>query len=224
MMRLAPTIALLSILGISQTNAQTAQQKLDAAMDRLLGTLNVRSEPYLSDGKLWGCQLIFDALHRDWTYRNGAIVKVSGSIGLMAPSASHGVGTTLKVVVLVAHPKTYELRPEAPTRAYLLGADYQTSLSGLVSSAPSDTPGGLFSVFQAEPAIDIIMQGVEVGRLTVAFNKAGGSSDIQIPLELDVYAVDDDGKRKRSNAATDDFLKCSLALLKAAKNLSAGEP
>ena len=182
MNRIARTIVFFVMFGAGQATAKSPQQSIDAEMDRLLGTLNVRSEPHLSDGKLMGCQLVFDALHRDWTYRKGAMLKVSGSIGLMAPDKNGGFGTVLKVVVLVADTKTYALRPEAPTRAYLLGADYQTSLGGLIKSGPSDTPGGLFSIFQAEPAFGIIAQALQDDRLSIAFNKAGGATDIKIPI------------------------------------------
>ncbi len=70
---------------------------LEASLSRLEGTLNVQAQPNISEGKIIGCQFIFEAITRDWIYRQGGFTKVSGSVGIMGLSGT--IGTTVKVVV-----------------------------------------------------------------------------------------------------------------------------
>jgi hypothetical protein len=196
-------------------HANAFADALDVVMVRMLGTMSVRAEPYMIEGRLSGCQYVFSALTQDWTYRQGQYLKVDGSISIMNTGGK--VGTTLKVVVnevAIAPQGDLKFVPAAPTRAYLIGDDYQTNLAAFVGSTPSDTPGGLFSVFNIDPTLAIIVGASQTNKVTVAFNKAGGDSDILLPIELDVKATSNEGVRTRSPETSANFANCVLALTK----------
>lgn len=179
----------------------------------MAGTIDVRSEPYMTSGILTGCHLVFNAIAQDWKYRQGAYIKVSGNVGFV--KFNNGLGSNLKVVLhdIEAIAPTLRLKPSPPSRAYLIGQNFQTNLTSVAQSGPSDTPGALFSVFQISPTFEIVMNALEMNKLTIAFNRAGGDSDLQIPLELDVKTVTNDGKRVRSEEAKAGFLACLQALM-----------
>jgi hypothetical protein len=169
----------------------------------------------MTGGKLAGCNLVFEAMTRDYTYRQGQFIKVDGSIGIMGIGGN--LGAVLKVVVNEITPPSLTFRPSPPSRAYLIGPGYATNVDSLVSADESDTPGSLFSVFQSSPTAELLLSALRSKKITVAFNKKGGSSDIQLPLELDVAQTDDVGKRTRSDQATTDFSQCLLVLFEQLK-------
>ncbi|NEJ27607.1 hypothetical protein GR205_06410 [Rhizobium leguminosarum] len=188
---------------------------LDVVIARMLGTITVRAEPSMIEGRLSGCQYVFSALTQDWTYRKGQYLKVDGSISII--NTGSNVGTTLKVVVnevVVSPQEGFKLVPAAPSRAYLIGNDYQTNLSAFVASTPSDTPGALFSIFSIDPTLAIMAAAAQTNKVTIAFNKAGGDSDILLPLDLDVKATSDEGVRTHSPETGANFANCISALVK----------
>ncbi len=77
------------------------QSLAQGAPNPLVGTLNIQSQPHFAQGKLEGCTLVYSALYQDWTYRQGALLKVDGSIGVV--TSSKKLATILKVVVNEAH-------------------------------------------------------------------------------------------------------------------------
>lgn len=191
-----------------------AESPVEAAMARFVGTLSVTSNPYFADGTLQGCTLVFTALHQDWTYRQGALLRVDGNIGVMALD-SRQVASNLKVVVNELQFKTSapQFIPSAPSRAYLVGPDLKTSLPSLIQAAPSDTPGAYFGVFQLSPTFEMLMEAIETNEITIAFNNLKGGSDIRLKLELDVVEINDSGKRIRSPKMKNEYLECLKALV-----------
>ena len=107
----------------------------------------------------------------------------------------------------------FVLRPSAPSRAYLVDHDFQTNLSSLISTVPYDTPGALVSLFQFNPSFEIIMNGLGRDKITIAFNRDEGYTDIQLPLELDVKSVSESGQRQRSDEAVRSFGRCIKAMM-----------
>lgn len=202
---------LLAALGTAPASAQVNErQVIEAMMTKVAGTQRVYAQPYMTAGKLAGCNLVFEAMIRDFTYRQGQFIKVDGSIGIMAIGGAPGA--VLKVVVNEIDPPSLTFTPSPPSRAYLFGPKFNTNVESLVSATESDTPGSLFSVFQVTPTLDIVLSALELKKVTVAFNKKGGSSDIQLPLELDVAQTDDEGVRTRSDQAATEFSQCLLVL------------
>ena len=64
--------------------------EVEALLLAMQGTLTVSSQPHLTDGKLTGCTLVYDALYQDWTYRGGRFLKVAGNIGFMSANSNMG--------------------------------------------------------------------------------------------------------------------------------------
>lgn len=210
------SIGLVSLLSCSTALAQVNEDELiEAMMTKIAGTQRVYTQPYMTDGKLAGCQLIFEALIRDFTYRQGQFIKVDGNVGLMGSGGN--VAAVLKVVVNEITPPSITFKPSPPSRAYLIDSNFSTNFGSLVDAYESDTPGSLFSVFQLSPTTEMIMAALESRKLTVAFNNKGGTSDIQLPLELDVVETDNNGGRTRSDEAVKGFAQCALLLMQQAQ-------
>lgn len=204
-------IGLVSLLSFSPAPAQVNEKELlEAMMSKIAGTQRVYAQPYMTGGKLEGCNLIFEAMIRDFIYRQGQFIKVDGSMGIMGIGGN--LGAVLKVVVNEITPPSLTFKPSPPSRAYLIGPDYSTNVDSLVSADESDTPGALFNIFQSSPTAEIMLAALQSKKITVAFNKKGGSSDIQLPLELDVAQTDAAGTRTRSDEAVTDFSQCLLVL------------
>lgn len=203
LMRIACSLALLTLVA-----ARTAASQ-NIGDDG--GTLDVASMPVMSNGKLTGCQLTFNAIIRDYTYRQGAFLGVSGGVGLM--NTQQKLGATVKIVT-TSLDQSGKLAPSPPSRAYLIGANYATNLDSLVIAAASDQPGGLFSIYQVEPTIGILLDALKSKKLVFAFNQNGGGTDIQLPIELDIASTDTNGVQVRSDKTTQDFAACVLTLMK----------
>lgn len=180
--------------------------QLSAALERLEGTLRVQMEPHVSEGVVVGCQFVFDAVMRDWSYSQGGFLKVSGSVALVG--AGGNIGATAKAVVNALDERAMEFRPSAPGRVYLISKDLRTSLPSLVDTYESDVPGGRFSVYQMSPTAEMILEAMDTNRLTVAFNLNGGKTDLKLPVELDVVSTDDNGNRSRSDDSKNAFSRC----------------
>jgi hypothetical protein len=154
----------------------------------------------------------FNNIAQDWTYKQGGFIRIGGSFGLM--SASNKVAVTLKVILNDIDLKTMNLTPSPPADAYFIGNDFTTSKSSKVASYPSDAPGAIFVVFQLEPTFELVVKGVSGDKVTIAFNRTIGGSDIQVPIDTSVVETSGDGKRKRSPQTETDFFACSRQLLK----------
>jgi hypothetical protein len=192
-----------------------AASPVDDLLASSVGTIEVTAEPYMAGGKLAGCQYVFKSLTQDSVYSAGGYLKVDGSISLMGTESK--VGISLKIVVnelSVAADGRLSFTPSPPSRAYFIGDDYQTNLDALLGTFPSDTPGALFSVFNAEKTLKILTAAAKTDRVTIAFNLHNGNSDVILPIELDVKSMDADGKRTRSPEASRRFVQCALALMK----------
>lgn len=214
-MRLAGAAALCS-LGIVSASAQVNEKELlEVMMSKVAGTQRVFTQPTMSSGKLSGCSLIFEAMTRDYSYRQGQFIKVDGTIGIVEVSGAFGA--ILKVVVNEINPPSLTLTPAPPSRAYLIGSKFETNLDSLISADESDTAGALFSVFELSPTVEMLFSALQSKKITVAFNKKGGSSNIPLLLELDVAHTDETGKRTRNDEAAEGFTQCATVLFEHVK-------
>jgi len=191
--------------------AGTAEPILKNYLEEHQGTWSVKSVPYWTNGKLTGCQLTFNALQEDQLYRIGTFQKIIGSVGIMSVSGTPAV--IVKVVVNeLSTTNLGKLIPRAPTRAYLIGPDFKTNASALVSSTKSELPGGIFAIYQVDPSLNILMEAVKSKELMIGFNDGEGKSDTQLRIQLTVQTRTDDGKPVYSEQMAKDFAKCSIIL------------
>ena len=200
-------IAALTSIGIS-ANASEVGDAVKATMVPMLGTLSVRFEPYMTEGRLSGCTLVFSALAVDDKYKVGEYLKLIGNIGIL--NFKGNLGANLKLVVNRIDFDTAPVSffPSPPSRAYLIKSDFSTTQDVKHNNFSTETPGGLFSTFDAATGLDFISHSIVDGKITIGFNQDNGNSDIVTVLELDVADTDNSGNRKHSGESTIRFSEC----------------
>lgn len=212
-MRALLLAVLLSISGSQAAFAQdaaTPQGLQQQILSKLVGTISVKAHPIFSEGRLSGCELEYNAITRDYAYRQGAFIRVSGSIALL--STSTNPVATLKVLLSDFEPRTMAFTSFIPASAYYIDGN-TTTKGAILASTPSDT-GGLFIVFRVTPTYETIARGLGEGRVTIAFARTKGGLDIVVPIETFVVNTTDDGERSRSKKMAKDFLDCGETILK----------
>lgn len=199
---------------IFSLGAAHANEGIDLTLSQMRGTLGVYHEPVLTEGQLTGCSLVYSGLLQDWKYREGKFLKIFGNVSIMA--AKGRLGHMLKIGVQVLDTNVAGLGNEfaAPTRVYLVGENFSTTLNSLVEIHNVDIPGAVMGVFDLEPAFKMLLSGLAANKLTIAFNSLGGDFDFQFPLELDVVDRKPNGEWIRSEATKTDFIQCLTALSK----------
>jgi hypothetical protein len=196
--------------GSAQSGVGDVERDIRRILGSQLGTISVQANPSFAEGHLSGCSIEYNVLIQDWTYKQGAFAKISGSIGLM--QARDIVALVLKVVIHDINIKGMELTPSPPVDAYYIWPDYTTSKKSKVSSYNSDTPGSIFVVFQPNEIVNLLTYGYERNEVTIAFSRQAAGADVQIPIDLSVDSTSDNGERKRSAKTVTAFLECSTKL------------
>lgn len=201
-------VLLAAALGcVGTTFAYGQSDEIRGQLAAVVGTLSVQATPQMSDGALTGCLLTFEAMQQDYTYLKGNFVRVSGSVGFMGSDGV--VGLVVKVVAMELDPTLPRLGGAMlePTRAYLVASDLSTNYASLVQAHPGEN-GGIFAIYQLDPGTATILEGMVTNNITVAFSLGDGSMDIQMPIEIDVIDVLQDGTRTRSSNTTTNFTSC----------------
>jgi hypothetical protein len=180
------------------------------AQGGLLGTLSAEAQPVFTDGRLNGCTVVFGALAKDFTYRQGGYITVNGSFGIM--SVKGQLGATLKAVVHDTDPQSNSFTPSPPASAYFVSGT-KTTKSAVVNQYHSDTPGAIFVVLRGETVLPILLEGLERSKVTIAFARNRGGMDIQLPIDTSVVETKPNGQRTHSPKTLLDFYECSSALL-----------
>jgi hypothetical protein len=182
------------------------------ALDRQLGTLSVSAQPGFADGRLANCTVEYNVLAKDWVYKQGGYITVGGAFGLM--QANGRLGAILKVILHDLEPRTMQFTPSPPASAYFVASNFSTSKSAVVASYPSDVPGAIFVVHKPDPILRVMVDGLKNNKLTIAFTRAKGASDLQIAIDTSVEDITSDGQRKRSPNAGLGFMECAEKLIK----------
>ncbi len=204
------TLVMLFALARPSAAQEAIPQPLHDALRPMLGTVSVEVNPGFADGQLNNCILEFGVMARDWTYRQGGYIRVGGGFGIM--SVKGAVGVTLKVILHDMDPRTMSFTPSPPTSAYFVSGS-NTTRNAVVSSYPSDVPGAIFVVLKPEPTFEILANGLNENKVSIAFARRKGGSDIVIPIDTSVVDTASNGQRTRSPKAAADFFKCSKSLL-----------
>jgi hypothetical protein len=211
----APVLAVISIVqGLAgQSLAQDAaivQRAERQALGSMLGTLSVEAQPYFVAGRLNGCTMVFNALAQDWAYKQGGYIAVGGSFGLIGGDEKP-LAVSLKVVLHDLDPRTMTLTPSPPATAYLVSG-YTTTKGDVVLSEKSDTPGALFTLLKAEQALKVLVEGLSRNKVTIAFARTLGGTDIQLSIDTSVAETSPTGQRTRSLKAFMEFSDCTEQL------------
>lgn len=201
-----------SVIFAQSASAEISEDQFRRIIATTQGTLSVRNQPLMLDGKLAGCSLVFDALAPDWTYHDGAPLKVNGNVAVLVNDKT--VASSLKVVVhevrLDAGQMVFD--PSPPSRAYLISPKFKTNMDSRLHADGVSTPGGLFSVFDMSPTLEMLFDYTESGVMRIAFNQDRGSTDIILDIDLHVEDKKDDGTTVKSNKATSEFMDCLAGL------------
>lgn len=210
-MRILKT-ATMSLLMI--TAATTAFAAGDT--DKMLGTLSVKATPVFAEGKLNACSIEYTAFIRDYKYKQGEVVHMSGSLGFQADGNARTFTSYLKIVLNDWDPKKLEFVPGDPGSALILNGN-KTTKDALILSTVSDTPGGYFSVFDFNKTYENLSEAVEKNELNISYSRKGGKSDVPISIDLTVSETDDEGVRKKSDSNSLEFFQCTIDLIDVAK-------
>jgi hypothetical protein len=203
------TLAILTGQSYAQ-NAAAIERLNRQVMDALLGTTSVEAQPSFADGRLHGCIMEFNVLTKDVIYKQGGYIRIGGSFGIA--NVKGQVGITLKVILLDADPRTMNFTPSPPASAYFVSGN-KTTKNAVVLSERSDTPGGIFVVLKPEPTFSILVDGLQRDKVTIAFARERGGTDIQVAIDTSVVATAASGERTHSPKASLDFLQCGKELL-----------
>ena len=197
---------------LTPVGAQTADMR--RTLEELSGTFSVISTPMVASGQLTGCTLVFEHFQRDDLYLGGNFVKVSGSLGIMGEGGQ--LGFMMKAIANEFDPETLSSATINLARIYLLTPDYHTNFDSLIASYPTEVPGGILSAFQFDPGTTMLLEAFSTGVVLIAIGPESGTSDIQVAIDLEVEATDDNGTRTRSGKAMTNYFACVEALLTAA--------
>lgn len=179
-------------------------------LQNLIGTHYAEAKPSFSDGVLTGCSVEFAVMARDWTYKQGGYIRIGGSFGLMAVGSN--VAAVLKVILHDIDPRTMDFKPSPPDSAYFVSGS-RTTKNAVINQSLSDTPGAIFVIHNLDPTLSIIVEGVSSDKVTIAFSRRKGGSDIGAAIETNVTDIDAEGRRKRSPQTTLAFFDCTKTLL-----------
>jgi hypothetical protein len=191
-------------------DAATAQRMARQGLAHMVGTTSVEAQPYLVNGRLNGCTIVFTALAQDWAYKQGGYIAVSGNFGLLGGKPPLAV--SLKVVLHDLDLRTMILTPSPPATAYFVSGN-TTTKNEVVLSETSDTPGALFTVLKAEQSFRVLVEGLKQDKVTIAFARRLGGTDIQLPIETTVVETSATGQRTRSPKASVEFSECAHQLI-----------
>jgi hypothetical protein len=177
----------------------------------MLGTLDVEAKSNFADGKLNACMVEFNVLARDWVYKQGAYITIGGSFGVMR-AGGQTLGAVLKVVLHDLDPGTMRLTPSPPVSAYFVSGN-STTKDAVVGSYPSDVPGAIFVVFQMDPTFSLILEGLSKDKVSFAFARKKGGSDIVVLIDTSVVKTAANGERTHSPfQAASEFVDCAKLL------------
>ena len=196
---------------VAQVDTETIERLTREALTSQLGTISVGARPVFIGGQLSGCSIEYNVLAQDWVYKGGAFIKINGSFGLM--SASGKIAPILKVVLHDVDSRTMDLIPSPPESAYFVTNNFSTNQSSIIESYRSDTPGAIVVIFQLDPTFELLADGLQKDKVTIAFNRRPGGTDLQIPIDTSVEKTTREGERIQSPKASLEFVRCAKQLL-----------
>ncbi len=206
-------VALTILMTASSASAQTAIESNARMLDRFLGTTSTSFLPQFASGALRACLVEFKGMALDRTVQPNAYLAIDGSFGFMR--AQQTVAPVLKVVVNTVDRATLSFTPSAPVGAYLSRGSTSTAASVLNRMA-SDTPGGLFSIFNLE-ASEAFIHALGDPKVRVLMSRAGRTMDVPFEIDMSVTQTSERGERVRGSTAGRDALDCLQTMIKEAR-------
>ena len=175
------------------------------------GTLSVEFMPTQIEGELKGCELVYNALVKDYRYLKGAPVVVNGSIHYLWSSKPAILLFTLKIGLSTVKGGKPVLPFEPPVSAYLQTKNASTAK---VKGKSIQGEGGhkLFTANAIDPAILTLTEDlITDGKIALAYARKSGGMDVLVPLDMTVTGIRLSGAevaRDRSTKAPVEFASC----------------
>lgn len=189
----------------------------------IYGTHRVVFQPIRSSGVLQGCSLVYTAVVADHVYRKGSLVAINGNVSVYQgdQGGKKGGNVSLNLKIGLNDFDSPDAPFAGPYFAYLQTANETTAKS--FHEAFDGEKGYRFFVFHLnETSAKLIVEMVDTGKVTIAFNRKKGGIDVLVPLDLTVIDAEYRGEgnvftRKRSNEGPIQFLSCVGDILKQVK-------
>ena len=184
--------------------------------DSIYGTHSVAFQPVQVGGELIGCTLVYKAVQADSAYLRGNLIVIVGNIAINQFGADIGLSLKVGVKELVGdHPIV------RPNFAYLQTKSHSTAKTKQQTMDGNDG----FSLFvyslYDSSVIALLGEMMDLGKVTVAFNRNKTGIDVLVPVDFDVIDAEYPGGgkvvRKRSSDTMANFATCSSTLMKQAK-------
>lgn len=195
----------------SQVSVALAQED-----DSIYGTHSVVFQPVQVGGELIGCTLVYKAVQPDSAYLRGNLIVIVGNIAINQFGADIGLSLKVGVKELVGDHQFVR-----PNFAYLQTKSHSTA------KAKQQTMDGndgfslfVYSLYDSS-VIALLGEMMDLGKVTVAFNREKNGIDVLVPVDFDVIDAEYPGGgkvvRKRSSDTMANFASCTSTLMKQAK-------
>lgn len=207
-MKTSQVAVFLMVIGL--LGAQTSFAQVD---DSIYGTHSVVFQPLQESGALFGCSLVYRAVQADYAYKQGRPIIIVGNISVQRFATGEAVG--LKIGVMDADV------PDAPwTRPYFA---YMQTPAATTMNLPQNKMDGeegflLIGMSLNEASMNFLEKMLELGEVTIGFNRKEGGMDVLVPIDLKVFDAEplpsERFHRKRSVDALKNFSGCYAEILK----------
>lgn len=180
--------------------------------DSIFGTHSVVFQPLQVGGELQGCTLVYRAVQTDSAYLGGKSIVIVGNIGIIQ------FGANLRLKLKVGVKELVGNRPFVrPNFAYLQTKSHSTA-KAKQKAIDGDEGFSLFVYSLYDPSVlALYVEMMDLGKVTVAFNREKNGIDVLVPVDLDVidakYPGGDSVVRQRSKKTLANFSDCSLTLM-----------
>ena len=173
-------------------------------------TLWVRGYPVTRGGTVSACSLEYNAAGRDFIYKEGGTFGVVGNLTVnrVMRDGQPVMFASLKVTLndIVGERQV----PSAPVELHVVAADGTIMNERSGEAFNSDMPGSRVQAFLIRDGFERVMIGaLEKRRLTIAFNRRAGGTDVHVPIDLTVKEVDlETGSVSHSDEMVGAFASC----------------
>jgi hypothetical protein len=175
-------------------------------------TMWIRGYPVTIAGDIIGCGIEYNAVGRDFAYKQGNWAAFTGSVEIRENTNDGRIFAILKLIVDdVEGDQLTAIRPSS--------IHFVTSNGDIVKGDPalaqaSDTPGALIQGFEFDSNFTkIIPNIVDDKKLTIAFNRTKGGIDLRLLIDLTVKSVDPKGVAEYSDEMVNNFTICMSTIL-----------
>jgi hypothetical protein len=185
--------------------------RMGELVQKLEGTLGVSAFRETADGVLRACGMEFTAMKRDFSTKQGALVKVTGSFSLR-PNKNSGLAYVLKLGVFDGPSFQSAI---APNNAFIVATS--GSVPPKAIRFLGENPGfALFVGGVDQTVTDVYKDVIDKGILSIGFNRKPGEQDVNFQVDLAVIDTQiNNGEviRQRSGEPVASFVACTSDLL-----------